>query len=263
MFSGSKMKEHLSRSQSRTRTRTHSRKVAKVLSPPSVRAGTTTSMENARERTMDSSKSTVAKSTQMPSAQALSFWSMYSSIAAHISSKRYITVSDLACAVATILAIAVLILSLKVFVDTLDRGSAQHIVVSGRFGNVMGRIHKVVGHTNVYAFLSVPYAEEPVAELRFRRTRTKYGDGPASQDSLIYAMEVKAPCVQSVTNLFSSVSEDCLHLSIWTTSTQCNSRECAYRPVLVFLHGGAFQEGGNSHPLYDAKYALRATAPTE
>ncbi|KAK8775039.1 hypothetical protein V5799_010433 [Amblyomma americanum] len=45
----------------------------------------------------------------------------------------------------------------------------------------MGRIHKVVGHTNVYAFLSVPYAEEPVAELRFRRTRTKYGDGPASQ----------------------------------------------------------------------------------
>ncbi|KAL3219089.1 hypothetical protein MRX96_030682 [Rhipicephalus microplus] len=49
---------------------------------------------------------------QMRSAQAPSFWSMYSSVAARVRPMQYFPVADLACAVATILATAVVIVSL-------------------------------------------------------------------------------------------------------------------------------------------------------
>ncbi|XP_075543331.1 uncharacterized protein LOC142577762 [Dermacentor variabilis] len=129
--------------------------------------------EVTRDKSQDSTKSTVAKSTQMPSAQAQSFWSMYSSVAAHINPTRYITVADLACAVATVLAIAVLILSLTMFVSRPNPG-VENVVVSGHFGRVQGLSHKVFGYMDVYAFLGVPYAHPPVGELRFRRTFTDY-----------------------------------------------------------------------------------------
>ncbi|XP_077557922.1 cholinesterase-like [Haemaphysalis longicornis] len=49
------------------------------------------------------------------------------------------------------------------------------------------------------------------------------------------------------------VSEDCLHLNIWTPDATCNaSRQpsCANRTVLFFLHGGFFQSGSNrDYPL--------------
>ncbi|KAH8026860.1 hypothetical protein HPB51_026195 [Rhipicephalus microplus] len=59
--------------------------------------------------------------------------------------RQYFPVADLACAVATILATAVVIVSLGVG-------------------------HKVLGHTDVYTFLGVPYAHPPLGEMRFRST---------------------------------------------------------------------------------------------
>ncbi|XP_054930117.1 cholinesterase-like [Dermacentor andersoni] len=76
-----------------------------------------------------------------------------------------------------------------------------------------------------------------------------------AQGLLIDATGPKPACVQSSPDKsLSAVSEDCLHLSIWTTSRECNSRDCANKAVLVFLHDGFFQTGGNRHPLYDGKY---------
>ncbi|KAH7967206.1 hypothetical protein HPB49_023524 [Dermacentor silvarum] len=56
-------------------------------------------------------------------------------------------------------------------------------------------------------------------------------------------------------------SEDCLHLNIWESgnaSTSPNSGEVKERgpkrPVIVFFHGGGFQEGSNSDPRYDGRY---------
>ncbi|KAH6935916.1 hypothetical protein HPB50_011453 [Hyalomma asiaticum] len=50
------------------------------------------------------------------------------------------------------------------------------------------------------------------------------------------------------------MSEDCLHLNIWTTSRECVSSECANKTVLVFVHDGSFQTGGNRDPLYNGMY---------
>ncbi|KAL1438327.1 hypothetical protein MTO96_048396 [Rhipicephalus appendiculatus] len=215
----------------------------------SAKPDATLGAEMASDRTQESTKSAAAKSTQMRSAQALSFWSMYSSVAAHVNPTRFITVADLACAVATVLAIAVLILSLTMFVDKTPGGGTKNVIVRGHFGRVLGLSYTVFGHTNVYAFLGVPYAHPPVGEMRFRRTFTHLDAG---RGSLIDGTGSKPACVQSsLDESLSEISEDCLHLSIWTTSRECNYPHCANKAVLVFLHDGFFQTGGNRQSLYD------------
>ena len=48
-------------------------------------------------------------------------------------------------------------------------------------------------------------------------------------------------------------SEDCLFLNIWTPGT-----DAARRPVMVYIHGGAYSAGSGSDPLYDgARLATR------
>jgi para-nitrobenzyl esterase len=41
-------------------------------------------------------------------------------------------------------------------------------------------------------------------------------------------------------------SEDCLFLNVWTPATDAGKR-----PVMVYIHGGAYSSGSGSHPLYD------------
>ncbi|XP_065283016.1 acetylcholinesterase-1-like isoform X2 [Dermacentor albipictus] len=198
----------------------------------------------------DSSKSAGA---HMRSAQAHSFWSMYYPLAARIKPTRYFTVTDLAGAVATILAAGVVILSLVMMTTDLPGDGVHQVLVSGPFGRVQGLSLKVLGHTDVYAFLGVPYAHPPLGELRFRRTFLEYDFG---QGSVIDATVAKPACEQRALDddPLSTVSEDCLHLNIWTTSRECLSPQCANKSVLVFLHDGSFQTGGNRDPLYDGKY---------
>ncbi|XP_049522382.1 cholinesterase 1-like [Dermacentor silvarum] len=200
----------------------------------------------------DSSKSAGA---QMRSAQAHSFWSLYSPLAARLRPTRYFTGADLAGAVATILAIAVIILSLVVVTTKPPGGGEQQVLVSGHFGRVQGLSRKVLGHTDVYAFLGVPYAHPPLGELRFRRIFFEY-DFIIGQGPLIDATVPKAACEQRALDddPLATVSEDCLHLNIWTTSRECLSSQCANKSVLVFLHDGSFQTGGNRDPLYDGMY---------
>ena len=48
-------------------------------------------------------------------------------------------------------------------------------------------------------------------------------------------------------------SEDCLFLNVWTPGTDTGKR-----PVMVYIHGGAYSSGSGSHPLYDgARLATR------
>ena len=42
-----------------------------------------------------------------------------------------------------------------------------------------------------------------------------------------------------------SISEDCLHLNVWTNSLR------GKRPVMVWLHGGGFTSGSGSYTMYD------------
>jgi para-nitrobenzyl esterase len=106
----------------------------------------------------------------------------------------------------------------------------------------------------VLAFRGIPYAQPPLGPLRFRpphkpaawagiREASTYG--PA-------AMQGANPVNQTSLAL-SEMSEDCLYLNVWTPAT-----DEAQRPVLVWLHGGAFLFSAGSQPLFNgARLAAR------
>jgi para-nitrobenzyl esterase len=99
-------------------------------------------------------------------------------------------------------------------------------------------------------FKGVPFAKPPVGQLRWRmpeavepwagvRDATKFG----------------AVCPQAPTQLeaimgttMGEQSEDCLFLNVWTPG--CDG---AKRPVMVWIHGGAFVIGAGSQGVYNGK----------
>ena len=48
-------------------------------------------------------------------------------------------------------------------------------------------------------------------------------------------------------------SEDCLFLNVWTPALRDRGR----RPVMVYIHGGAYSSGSGSHPTYDGTRLVR------
>lgn len=100
----------------------------------------------------------------------------------------------------------------------------------------------------VVKWLGIPYAKEPVGELRFRRAVAceswegiklchDYGDSPVN--------------FLSVFPSIGSESEDCLNLNIWR---QDNDEEKL--PVFVWIYGGAYASGEACDVLYDgARFA--------
>ena len=116
-------------------------------------------------------------------------------------------------------------------------------VVETKSGKIKGEYQG-----NIYIFKGIPYAAPPVGEGRWlppapvkpwtgvRPART-YGP-KAPQD--------KAPWgFMAGFDLEEPQSEDCLYLNIWSPGTD-GSR----RPVLVWIHGGAFNRGSGSSPTY-------------
>jgi len=104
--------------------------------------------------------------------------------------------------------------------------------------------------TAVTAYLGVPFAAAPVGDLRWRPP------APVEPWEGVRAADTFAPqCVQpgraadSVYAEFSGVqpmSEDCLYLNIWTPDA---AREQPL-PVMVWIHGGAFQQGSAANPVF-------------
>ena len=63
----------------------------------------------------------------------------------------------------------------------------------------------------------------------------------------------QAPQANSILAAEQAMSEDCLRINVWTPAA-----DGARRPVLLWFHGGGFEAGASSIPLYDgAKIAQR------
>ncbi|CAN7940402.1 unnamed protein product [Ixodes hexagonus] len=112
-----------------------------------------------------------------------------------------------------------------------------------------------LSENEVDVFSGIPYALPPLGDLRFRKPIPV-----ASWNGTYNATSQPTPCVQLYVGLseaasvnYTDTSEDCLYLNIWRPSSVCNgSLKCRARlPVVVFIHGGAFQWGDSSLPAYD------------
>ena len=105
---------------------------------------------------------------------------------------------------------------------------------------------------DLHVFRGVPYAAPPVGELRFRapqphpgwsgvRDATEFG--PVSFQEGMEGLDAILPSPPQ------PQSEDCLFLNIWTPGL-----DDAARPVMVWIHGGAFTLGSGSDRLYSGAH---------
>lgn len=115
-------------------------------------------------------------------------------------------------------------------------------VVVTRYGRVRGRVEN-----GITVFRGVRYARAPEGALRWRAPIA-----PEIEAGIVDAGTVGPIAVQPTAGPGSYVpgdpveqSEDCLSLNIW--SPGCDSRR---RPVMVFVHGGAFVTGSGSGVMY-------------
>ena len=85
-----------------------------------------------------------------------------------------------------------------------------------------------------FQFLGVPYAAPPVMALRFRPP------APAlSWEGVREATSLPSACAQNPPGGKLEGSEDCLYLNVFTRHLNPEAK----RPVIVFIHGGAFTYG--------------------
>ena len=112
---------------------------------------------------------------------------------------------------------------------------------------------------DVRIFRGIPFAKPPVDGLRWRapepplpwlgvRDATKFGS-PASQ--LESPIQVSS-AYNGMWRVFEDVSEDCLTLNIWSPDLLD-----AQLPVMVWIHGGAFNTGAGSQPMYEGSHLAK------
>src|SRR5581483_5042070 len=98
-------------------------------------------------------------------------------------------------------------------------------------------------------FAGIPYAAPPVGPLRWRPPQP-----PASWQGVRDASKAGPRCVQNTRNDPDggrSVSEDCLTVNVWTPLKRAGTP----RPVMVWIHGGAFTNG--SGDMFDARWLVK------
>ncbi|MCG8590987.1 MAG: carboxylesterase/lipase family protein [Proteobacteria bacterium] len=131
----------------------------------------------------------------------------------------------------------------------MEAGSHREPVVETSGGWLRGRVESGVAH-----FRGIPYARAPRGLLRFqpplapspwRGVRDARRPGRAAPQP--------GPALAPVRlDLGTRIGEDCLSLNVATPSL-----EGPARPVLVWIHGGAFVFGAGSSPLYEARRLAR------
>lgn len=100
---------------------------------------------------------------------------------------------------------------------------------------------------HVQVFRGIPYAAAPIGNLRFRRST------PPKPWTHPRPARVRTPACPQVLDLDDpaedgdgNMSEDCLTVNVWTPQADTKSR-----PVMVFIHGGALEEGSAADSWYD------------
>ncbi|TFG28213.1 MAG: carboxylesterase/lipase family protein [Promethearchaeota archaeon] len=115
-------------------------------------------------------------------------------------------------------------------------------IIETNSGKVQGYIKD-----GIQIFKGIPYAEPPIGDLRFRPPVSK-----KPWNNVLNASKYGPCAYQGYTQLeewfgkLQPESEDCLNLNIWTPAADNKKR-----PVMFWIHGGAFIMGSGIDPMYD------------
>lgn len=126
---------------------------------------------------------------------------------------------------------------------TMANAESANPVVRTESGKVEGEI---VG--DVAAFKGIPFAAPPVGDLRWRAPQpVEAWDGVRQVTE--YANDcMQLPFPSDAAPLGTEPSEDCLYLNVWRPA-EATKRDRL--PVLAWIHGGGFVNGGSSPEVYD------------
>ncbi len=122
-------------------------------------------------------------------------------------------------------------------------------VIKTKYGKIQG-----YSDNGIEIYKGIPYAEPPIGDLRFRPPVAK-----KAWDGILDATKFGPCSYQGYNELQELVGgkpepedEDCLNLNIWTPATDDKKR-----PILFWIHGGAFISGSNMEPMYDGSSLAR------
>jgi para-nitrobenzyl esterase len=133
------------------------------------------------------------------------------------------------------LAIGPLVLSAAPDVVKIDSGQISGTMAAG-----------------VRIFKGIPFAAPPVGDLRWRAPQAVAAWTGVRKADAFGPMCMQQPYPESSPYYTSGVTkdqatgEDCLYLNVWTAAAAGEKR-----PVMVWIHGGAWTRGAGSSPTYD------------
>lgn len=98
---------------------------------------------------------------------------------------------------------------------------------------------------NVLIFKGIPFAKPPIGERRWKAPEEPDPSSDVTEAFYFGKSPIQAPWYSEVASCYPQ-SEDCLYLNVWAPENRDEKK-----PVMVFVHGGAYGYGGTSDPLYD------------
>ncbi len=125
------------------------------------------------------------------------------------------------------------------------------------YGKAVGRREQAVD-----TWKGIPYASPPVGSLRFAPPEAVTPWAPSKLDASQYGpdcYQLVDPVLNPLADI-NHMSEDCLYLNVFTPAGHVTrSRQGKFisgakkLPVMLWFHGGAFQQGAARRPEYDGK----------
>jgi para-nitrobenzyl esterase len=110
-----------------------------------------------------------------------------------------------------------------------------------------GQIEGILAAEGIRVFKGIPFAQPPTGDLRWKAPQPLKRWAGVKKTQSFGPAPIQSAGMASFVNVKSELSEDCLYLNVWTPAKQDNKN----LPVMVWIHGGAFQFGATSQPVFD------------
>ncbi|XP_071941027.1 uncharacterized protein [Antedon mediterranea] len=140
---------------------------------------------------------------------------------------------------------------LFMFLSTFEVSCSSSPIVLTKYGRVKG-----FQTDEANMFYGIPYATPPIGWRRWRSP-----EEPHSWDPFIFPAVYRPPgcpqtCDEPPNACPETFSEDCLYLNIFSP---LNTDATSGFPVMVFIHGGSFLDGGIGARIYDGRFIANMT----